>query len=38
MRGGVREWAGKKKVPVEEKAKPVRYIYFKVNKNLYIYK
>ena len=35
-RGGARKGAGRKKLPDEEKVKPVKSISFKVNKDLYL--
>ena len=34
--GGKREGSGRKKLPPEEKVKPVKSISFKVNKDLYL--
>ena len=34
--GGAREGSGRKKLPPEEKVKPVKSISFKVNKDLYL--
>ena len=34
--GGAREGSGRKKLPDEEKVKPVKSISFKVNKDLYL--